>query len=59
MKNYFYCLEVKIKNKDICEEKLHSHLYISNSNNEIKIHIDSTTNIDRKFIFWSFKAAKI
>jgi hypothetical protein len=53
MKNDFYCLEIKIKNEDICEEKLHSHLYISNSAIEIKIYIDSTNDTDRKFMIWS------
>lgn len=53
MKNDFYCLDVKIKNKDICDEKLHSHLYISNSSIEIKIYIDSTNDIDRKFMVWN------
>ncbi|MBF2091656.1 hypothetical protein H1R85_03945, partial [Flavobacterium psychrophilum] len=53
MKNDFYCLDVKIKNKDICEEKLNSHLYISNSSIEIKIYIDSTNDIDRKFMVWN------
>ncbi|MBC5839602.1 hypothetical protein [Flavobacterium muglaense] len=53
MKNDFYCLEIKIKNEDICKEKLHSHLYISNSAIEIKIYIDSANDTDRKFMIWS------
>lgn len=53
MEKDFYCLEIKIKNKEISDEYFHSHLYISNSSIEIKIFIDSSTNIDRDFMIWS------
>jgi hypothetical protein len=53
MKKDFYCLELKINNKEISEEFFHSHLFISNNNIEIKVFIDSDKDIDRMFMIWS------